>query len=125
VRQLALLLLLLVPGAGSCARGPRAPAEAIPQAEWSLTVKNHHWLDVSIQVIYDGQRSRVGTVPVARAQTYVLPSFMIGTGRTIRLEANPVGSPRRMTTEAFTVQGGQHVEWTLETELDRSTVLVR
>ena len=124
MRQVALILLLLVPVTASCARRHRAPAEASPQAKWSLTVKNHHWLDVTIHVIYDGQRARVATVSAAHVETYLLSPSMIGPGRVIRLEAHPIGSAQRITTEALTVEGGQHVEWTLETGLERSSVAV-
>ncbi|HTI06094.1 MAG TPA: hypothetical protein VL549_12300 [Gemmatimonadales bacterium] len=91
---------------------------------WSLTVVNHHWLDVSIVLISDGQRSRVGTVSATRTETYELPARTITSGRVIRLEANPIGSNGKLTTDGLTVQIGQHVEWTLETSLERSSVAI-
>jgi hypothetical protein len=89
-----------------------------------LTVTNHHWLDVSIHVISDGQRARVGAVPAARAATYILPPRMVGPARAVRLEANAIGSPARATTEALLVRAGQHVEWTLQSGLRQSSVAV-
>lgn len=116
-----LLLIALVAG---CVRGRGAESEAFPETEWSLTVTNHHWLDVGIQVITDGQRTRVGAVSAASAATYILPPRMVGPGRSVRLEANAIGSPARTTSEALLVRAGQHVEWTLQSGLERSSVAV-
>jgi len=49
---------------------------------------------------------------------------MVGPGRTVRLEANAIGSPVRTTTEALLVRAGQHVAWTLQSGLERSSVTV-
>jgi len=127
VGRVGLLLVLLCAVTTRCGHGrsPLAEATPTPQAEWSLTVTNHHWLDLTVYVIYDGQRARVGAVPSARTETYLLPPYMLGPGRTLRLEASAIGSSSRATTEALIVRGGQHVEWTLESGLERSTVAVR
>jgi hypothetical protein len=53
-----------------------------------------------------------------------MPARMIGGGRLITLEANLIGATRSVRTERLLVQGGQRVEWTLETGLERSTVAV-
>lgn len=116
--------LLLISAVAGCVRGRGAESEALPETEWSLTVTNHHWLDVSIQVITDGQRARVGAVPAASAATYILPPRMVGPGRTIRLEANAIGSTARTTSEGLLVRAGQHVEWTLQSGLSQSSVAV-
>lgn len=120
------LLLLLVSATARCGRGarPHPPDEPAPQAEWSLTVTNRHWLDVSIEVVYDGQRARVGTVPASHTETYLLRLPGQG-GRTVRLEADAVGSRERTVAEGIPVRGGQHVSWTLESRLAQSSVQVR
>jgi hypothetical protein len=122
--RVSMALLLLTSAAAGCARWRGASSDAIPETEWMLTVTNRHWLDVSIQVISDGQRARVGAVPAAGAATYILPPRMVGPGRTVRLEANAIGSPARATSEALLVRAGQHVEWTLQSGLRQSSVAV-
>lgn len=116
---------LLLAGAG-CAlgRGREASSDANPQPEWSLTVTNRHWLDVSIHVLSNGQRNRVGTVPAVGAASYDLPPSLVGPGRTVRLEASAIGSPARATSEALLVYPGQHVEWILQNGLERSSASV-
>jgi hypothetical protein len=116
--------LLLALAAAGCARGRGAQSDAIPETEWILSVTNRHWLDVSVYVITDGRRARVGAVPAAGAATYILPPRMVGPARAVRLEATAIGSPARATTETLLVRAGQHVEWTLQSGLERSSVAV-
>jgi len=126
MRRVALLTIAAATLPLGCAhRQPVSSHDTIVSVDgWSLTVVNHHWLDVSIVLISDGQRSRVGTVSATRTETYELPARTITSGRVIRLEANPIGSNGKLTTDGLTVQIGQHVEWTLETSLERSSVAI-
>jgi hypothetical protein len=123
-KQVALVVFTFASALPGCAPRRNTPPEQAPQAEWSLTVTNRHSLDVSVYVTYDGQRAHVGVVPAISAMTFLLPPNMIAPGRTVRLEANAIGSPRRVTTEALPVRAGQHVEWILENGLDQSNVSV-
>jgi len=107
-----------------CSRHHAESAETTPDEGWTLTIINHHWLDVSVYVMSDGGRSHVGLVPATNTQNYDMPARMITGGRLIMLEANPIGATRSVRTERLSVQGGQRVEWTLETGLERSMVAV-
>jgi hypothetical protein len=122
-RQLLWIGAALAALAG-CSRQPPGSAETTPDQGWTLTVVNHHWLDVSVYVTSDGQRSHVALVAATRTESFEMPARMIATGRLITLEADPIGTPRGVRTERLSIQGGQHVEWTLETGLERSNVSV-
>lgn len=108
---------------GSCHRRSAETAPA-PAEGWTLTIVNHHWLDVSVYVTSDGQRSHVGLVAATRTLSFDMPARLISIGRQITLEADPVGSPRSVRTEMLSIQGGQTVQWTLESGLERSSVAV-
>lgn len=108
----------------ACSHQHAAEAEATPDQGWTLTVVNHHWLDVSVYVMSDGGRSHVALVAATRTQSFEMPSRMITGGRLIILEANPIGAIRTVRSERLSVQGGQQVQWTLETGLERSSVAV-
>jgi hypothetical protein len=104
----------------------RPPAKAAAASEWSgevlLQIVNHHWLDVTIFVIHDGQRTRLG-VAGGNAQTrMMLPHRLLGIGRELQLYGDPIGSLERAITEVVVVQPGQFIEWLLEADLARSTV---
>src|SRR5437867_11922871 len=85
--------------AACAARGGASLPGAAPSEGWSLTVVNHHWLDVSIVVMSDDQRSHLGTVSATQTQTYELPARMSASGRLIRLEGNPIGATRIRSEE--------------------------
>jgi len=111
---------------GACSHRHAGETEAAPAADqgWTLTIVNHHWLDVSIYVMSDGERQHVALVTATRTESFDMPARLITGGRQITLEADPVGGPRSVRSERLAVQGGQNVEWTLEHGLERSTVAV-
>lgn len=108
----------------ACSRRHAAGAAPNPDEGWTLTIINHHWLDVSIYVNTDGGRSHVALIPATQTQSFEMPARMITGGRLIFLEADPIGANTTVRTERLSVLGGQRVEWTLETGLERSTVAV-
>ena len=108
----------------ACSHRPAGDAAPNPDEGWTLTIINHHWLDVSVYVNTDGGRSHVALVPATLTQSFEMPARMITGGRLISIEANPIGANRTIRTERLSVQGGQRVEWTLETGLERSSVAV-
>jgi hypothetical protein len=87
-------------------------------------VINHHWLDVTIYIVHDGQRTRVGTVTATTTQQFTLSSRLLGATRQVSLIGEAVGSMEVVGTEMLAVQAGQYIEWTLENVLKRSSVAV-
>ena len=72
--------------AAACARhaGARhaaSPSRAQP-VDVALHVTNHHWLDVTVSVEHDGQRTRIGDVTAAASAEFVLPLRVFGVSRT-------------------------------------------
>jgi len=115
----ALLLLALV-GASGC--HARHRAEVVPVTDIGLAVINHNWLDVTIYVLHDGQRTRIGTVTGSSSQQFVLPGRLLGQSHQLALLGDAIGSNDFARTEALNIQPGQYIEWTLETDLRRSSV---
>lgn len=121
MRPVVVLLLIAVAACGGRrARHPPAPAD-LP-SEIALHVINHHWLDVTIYVERDGERSRIGLVTAATSQTFIMPGHMVGQSRDIVLVGEAVGSRDMVRTEVLIIKPGQMIEWTLETDLRRSSV---
>lgn len=87
-----------------------------------LVVTNHHFLDIVIYVEHDGQRSRVGTITAATTERFRLPWHLVSASRQFRLLGEVIGSSEAVRTETLTIQAGQHIEWTLEHDLQRSSV---
>jgi len=89
-----------------------------------LTVTNHHFVDITVYVEHDGQRARVGIVTAATTQQFLLPMRVLGVAHQFRLYGEAIGSPESVRTETLNIQPGQAIEWTLESNLRRSSVAV-
>ena len=112
---------VLVALALACA-GPRQDVDPAPiEADgFSLILNNRHLLDVNVFIQHDGQSDRVATVVAATSRTMVLPNWMLGQSKAIRLIAEPIGEDSRYVTDVLVVQPGQMVELNVEGSLSRS-----
>lgn len=128
-----LALRILVPlvialAAPACAHprtaADRPPGDGDSRTPSVLRVTNHNWLDVTVYVQHDGARSRVGLVTAASTRTFVLPRRLIGADGSIFLVGEPVGTLASVASDVLHVLPGQPIEWTLESDLERSSASV-
>jgi hypothetical protein len=110
--------------AGCARRHQVASADSAEEAV-VLIVDNRNWQDVVIYAVHDGSRSRLGMVVTARTATFTLPPSYVTKGGDLYFIADPVGATRSFSSERVVVQPGQYIEWTLESGLERSSLLVR
>src|SRR2546423_15507660 len=118
-------LLLAAPACFVFNRGSKAaasPASDVPEGEIALSVTNHNYLDVVIYVLHDGVQTRVGTVTGSSSAVFFLPVRLLGQAREVQLYGDAIGNDAFARTERLIVQPGQYIEWTLETDLRRSSV---
>ena len=109
----------------SCARHEsNLDAGPVPAGEIMLVIDNHHWNDVVISVLHDGVVDRVGLATAVKVSTFTIPSRRLGTSGIIRLRAHAVGAPDDHTTDVIPIQPGQQIDWSLESDLARSSVAV-
>lgn len=90
----------------------------------TVEVSNHNWLDVVIYVVHGGHRTRLMTVVAAGAGSAVLPSHTLRSQGQIRLLAHAVGKPETFLSESIVAKSGMTIDWTLETDLRRSSLAV-
>jgi hypothetical protein len=117
--------LLVVLTAALLACGPhrgRPAGRTEAPANVTLQVTNHNFLDITVFVLHDGQFLRVGLVTGSTTQSFTLPGRMLALSHEIALRGEAVGSAAVARTETLTVLPGQRIEWTLETDLRRSSV---
>jgi hypothetical protein len=89
----------------------------------TLEVVNHHWGDVDIYVVHDGQRTRVGSVTASGEESFVLAKSMTSAGGSLQLVAHAVGSNGAISSETIASRpGGMQITWTLENNLTRATL---
>ncbi|HEY4647717.1 MAG TPA: hypothetical protein VIG95_01375 [Gemmatimonadales bacterium] len=114
-----LFAALLIPAACAHHRAETAGADA----EIVLTIENHHWNDVVVSVLHDGVVDRLGLVQAVKTSRLLISSRRLSNGL-IQLRAHAVGAPDDHTTETFSIRPGQEIQWTLESDLSRSSVAV-
>jgi hypothetical protein len=125
IHRVVRLTIALAIGAVACLTPPAAtPSDPMSTGRVLVTVNNNHRADVTIYVIGDGQPIRVGTATAAATANFDVAARLLGQGRQLRLRADPIGGRNVHTSELIRVGPGQRVEWTLETDLNRSSVAV-
>ena len=124
IRRAALLAITLL-GLAGCLKPPApTPSDPMTAGRVLITVNNNYRADVVIYVVGDGQPTRVGTATAAATSNFDVAARLLGQGRQLRLRADPIGGRAVHTSELIRVGPGQRVEWTLETDLSRSSVAV-
>jgi hypothetical protein len=118
------VLIAVTVALGACAH-PRAGDDLNLDASSTLNVVNHHWSDVDVYVIRDGQRQRIGSVTAAAEENFALSPSLTKGGGTLQLQAHAVGSAGAISSETIQVRpGGMQITWTLESNLTRATLAV-
>lgn len=119
-RRLAATLgtLVLVACAG------KRQAAVAPASLESIAVKvtNHHFLDVVVYAVCEGQRTRIGVASGSSSTDMNVPRRLLGPGHEVQLLGDAIGSEERAVTETIVVQPGQFIELQLESSLGRSSV---
>ena len=120
--NLQILLIAILLAASACSHRRRSGSMSEPPANVTLQVTNHNFLDVTVFVLHDGQRIRMGLATGSSTQLFTIPGRLIAQSHEITLLGEAIGSNDRARTELLTVRPGQRIEWTLETDLRRSSV---
>jgi hypothetical protein len=114
MRHLTRLLtaLMVAGGLAGCAHNPNAEPRIRPRPTY-VEVNNEAWLDMTIYVIDGAARMRLGTVGSTHSSTLRLPESMVGAGRMIRFQADPIGSSRTATSFEINVNPGETIHLTI------------
>ena len=122
--QRVLLLLAIAATISGCSKARKNTTAPLPPLPASLRVESHHWLDVVIYAVHDGQRTRLGMAPATKTTGFTIPASMLGQVATIQLIADPVGARGGIASDRIAVRPGTRLVWTLESDLARSALTV-
>jgi hypothetical protein len=122
--RIALIAVVAAASLAGCSPKRGAAAAPAPVEQIPLEIDNHHYLDVIVYAVHDGQLTRLGVAGGSAHTQMRLPARLLGAGRELRLYGDPVGSSDRAVSEVIVVQPGQYIQWLLEPGLDRSTISV-
>jgi hypothetical protein len=90
-----------------------------------IRVNNHNWSDMTVYLVRNGARMRLGSVSSLDTRTFEVPnSLLVSTGE-VRLVADPIGSTRVFTSPPLLIAQGQGAEWRLENSLALSSFWIR
>jgi hypothetical protein len=90
----------------------------------TINVINHHRLNVTVFNVALGRRDRIGEVTAAANAQFKLHLRRYVSSE-IQLYADAIGSSETVRAELLHLSPGDVVDWTLETELNRSHLIVR
>jgi hypothetical protein len=90
----------------------------------TLNVINHHPLDVVVFNVRQGYRERIGDVTAASRASFRL-HLRRYPGSEVQFLADPIGRAQGVTSEVLHLFPGQSADWTLETDLARSSIAIR
>jgi hypothetical protein len=112
------------PNGGNAPDSAASAGDDLRNAEVTILIRNHHWLDLNIYLIRGSVSEQLGTAGGLSERVISLPWRRVAGGGTIRLGADPIGQSRGVTTETIVVRPSSVVEWTIESGLRGSHVSV-
>ncbi len=124
---LAVLMVAVLMVAGlvaGCARNRRVTDGYQGNLDSTVHIENHHWGDVDIFLLHDGQRTRLGMVTATTDQTFTIRSRLVGSAAQLQLEAHAIGRPGTLDSETMSYRPGMQINWTLEINLARATLSI-
>jgi hypothetical protein len=126
IREVLWSLMLVAAVAGCRSKGAKtAPEpEADPNTPVVVDVENHYQGDVVIYLVQGSQRQRLGMVTALSTASFSFPWSRLQVSGSNRLLAYPIGGAGAHASEPLYLQPGQSIKWTLESDLDRSSLAV-
>lgn len=88
----------------------------------AVTVHNQNWSTVHCYLLLDTRSVSLGQVSTNRAETFTVRSTVLGSHRSVRLLADPIGSTDSYTTEPILIEPGDRIEWTLRNPFSLSSI---
>jgi hypothetical protein len=126
IRDVLWGLMLVAAVAGCRSKGAKTSPEpeADPNSPVVVEVENHYHGDVVIYLMQGSHRERLGMVTALSTASFSFPWSRLQMSGSNRLLAYPIAGPAAHASEPLNVQPGQSIKWTLESDLDRSSLAV-
>jgi hypothetical protein len=123
-RTLGLSMLVALTVLGCRKRDVETRPAPDPNTPVPVQIENHFMGDVTIYLVRGSLRQRLGMVTALGSAEYTFPWRWLSQSGTSRLMAYPVAGARAQLSEPLILQPGQWIKWTLEADLDRSSMAV-
>jgi len=87
-----------------------------------LEVENHNWADVVLYVVHDGVHTRFAQVAAAHNLSIEIPERLQGQMGVIQIAARRIGGTDSYLSQSISLRGNSAVRFTIESNLNRSSV---
>jgi hypothetical protein len=94
----------------------------VPPTPIVLEVENHNWADVILFVVHDGVQTRFAQVAAAHNLSIEIPERLQGQMGIIKIGARRIRGDDTYLSQAISLRGNSSVRFTIECNLNRSTV---
>jgi hypothetical protein len=120
-------LLTLTSLACGIACAPAAAPEVVPGGPGSevvVRIENRGWTDVVVSVYAGGIWERLGTATATKTVNFSVPWRKFDSGGVVSFRADPANGGAPVYTESLLLAPGKLVVWTLQLQLEQSSVAV-
>lgn len=126
VKRMGSLVAALVASASlaACTPAMSNSGEAMLPDHTTLIVENNNWTDMTVYVLRDGSRARIGSVTGLGKARFRLSDALIGGAGDVRILADPLGAGERFVSHPLTILPGQEVRLRLENNIALSSYSV-
>jgi hypothetical protein len=100
------LLLALAASISACRTASRANDVDERQAKTTVSVENREFADMSIYVLRDGQKLRLGIAPGHGTTVLRIPDYLVKAGNELQFLCDPIGAAREEVSDRMAVLPG-------------------
>ena len=109
LRRIGMSVLLALASTLGCRTGG-APASADSgPATTTIDVQNNDFNDMTVYVVVNGQRTRLGIAPGLKTTVLTIPRYLVFSGSTLRFVGDPIGGHRTPVSEEIDVSPGDQL----------------
>ena len=117
--------LMLAAIAGGCrSKGPDASVQPDPDTPVPIEIESHFMGDVVIYLVRGSERQRLGMVTALSTAEFTVPWRRLMRSSNNRLLAYPIAGASAYASDPLLLKPGQGIKWTLESDLNRSSMAV-
>jgi hypothetical protein len=124
MQLMSVALAAVTAGAACASYSQGGGTDQLLNERTTLLVENNNWADMTVYVVRNGIRARVGTVPSFGRARFVLSDALVGGSGELRLLADPIGSNNRFLSDPIHLGPGQQVRFRLENNVQLSSYSV-
>jgi hypothetical protein len=111
--MLGSLLLALAASSSACRTASRANDADERQSKTMVSVENREFVDMSVYVLRDGQRLRLGIASGHSTTVLRIPDYLVKAGNELQFLCDPIGAAREVVSDRMTVLPGDQVVLTI------------